>query len=899
MARPIQPSLAGGELSPSCYARVDLARYAISLKTCKNWIIRPYGGAVNRPGTKYLAEVKTSAKKVRLIPFIVSTSQAYVVEVGDQYMRFYAGGAQILSGGVPYEIASPYLEADLENLRWTQSADVLTIVHPSYNPRELRRTSGTPTFAVALYENENGPFLDINGTTISVHASAKSGTGITLSASSAIFVSGHIGTLFYMESEDLSDVPPWEPSKRLAEGGANPLNVLRRSDGKIFKCITDYTVPSGGSCTTGTVRPTHEAGSEMDGDGNASATASKVGVEWEYQDSGYGICEITAIGGGGTTATANVLRQLPDNVVGGIVAGAGPWSYVGDGATTAYAITGATSSDRTDYTVLLDGVPKDTNGYTVNSVTDQLTFYNAPAVGVAISIRQNAQSNLTEIWAFGAWSADQGFPSSVAYYGERMVFGGTSAKPDTMWFSKTSNYTDHGKSTPLVDDDALKFTLAARQVNAIRDVVPLDSMLVLTAGGEWKLTGGQDDVITPSSIGAKPQSYRGSSTLGAKIIGNTAIYVQDRGSVVRDLAYSLDIDGYDGGDLTAFSDHLFDGYSVVDIDYQQVPFSILWCVRSDGVLLGLTYMREHQVIAWHRHETDGVVEHVCCIPEGSEDAVYLAVRRTVGGAAKRYVERMTSRRFADIKDAFFVDCGLSYDGRNTTSKTMAVSGSGWTIGDTLTMTASSSTFASGDVGDRLELTSGGETVRFDITGYTSTTIVSVRPLRNVPAALQFVATTSWTFMRDTMSGLAHLNGKTVAVLSDGNVEPQKVVSSGSITLEAPGGVVHVGLPITADLETLDLQDGSGDGRVIQKTVPRVDILVRDTRGIKIGPDLANLYASPVRLDEAYTETPELKNGRVEYLTSSTWNDTGRILIRQEDPLPAQVLGIIPEVKGGR
>ena len=243
-----------------------------------------------------------------------------------------------------------------------------------------------------------------------------------------------------------------------------------------------------------------------------------------------------------------------------------------------------------------------------------------------------------------------------------------------------------------------------RQLNRISDLTPLADLLPLTVGGEWRMTTGVDNVVTPSTVGFKPQSYFGASKLPAQVIGRTAVFVQQQGQLVRDLTYTFQLDGYDGGDLTSLADHLVENHTLIDVAHSKSPYSVIWYIREDGVMLGLTYMRDQQVVGWHRHDTDGIYESVCCIPETTQVATYVAVQRTINGQLVRYIEKIASRLNTDIVDAFFVDAGLTYDGRNAAATTIRINDSiGYTQDTTHTITSSAPIFTgtATDVGDML------------------------------------------------------------------------------------------------------------------------------------------------------------------------------------------------------
>lgn len=879
----ITPSFTGGELAPVLYGRVDLDRYMNSLRTCRNFIAQQYGGARNRSGLKYVGDQYEHSTTSRLIPFQFSTTQNYALLFGDEYMlvvkdgglvtnltltitgvtqanpgvltytgtdpangdmmyvesvsgmtqlngRFFKvanvnAGANTFqltdmdgtnvnttsytaysSGGTAervYKLTTPYPSADLAELKYTQSADVMTLVHPDYHPRELTRTAHD-AWTITEYDNEEGPFQEINTDTAqTVYASAATGSvTLTSAAGGPAFSASNIGQLIYIEQKDYGT--PWETAKAVTSG-----TDIRRSDGKYYLAQD--------TATTGTLRPTHDADTWSDG-----------GVDWLFLHPGFGVAEITAVAGA-TSATATVIKRIPDAAV-----GAGGATYK---------------------------------------------------------------------WAFGAWGGDQGYPSAVAYHQQRQVFAGTPAQPQTLWMTRTGAYNDFGKSVPSQDDDAITMTIASRQVNAIRHLMPLDQLIIFTSGSEW-IVRGVDDVISVSTISAKVQGYRGSSHVPPLVVGNTALFLQEKGAIVRDLGYEFSSDTYTGNDLIVLASHLFFNKQITDWAYQQVPNSNAWCVRSDGTLLGLTYMREQKVVGWHRHDTDGgLFESICSITEGSEDVVYALVKRTIGGVTRRYIERFASRDFDDIKDAYFVDCGLTYDGRNTGATTMTVTtGTTYAYGETLTLTASAGYFVAGDVGKEIHLDDpdSDAILRIEITGYTSNLIVTGIANRDVSSGLQNTATTDWGKAQATFTGMWQLEGESVTVLADGHVDGPFTVTSGSITIQNAATVVHAGLAIESDLETLDVNVPNNETvRDKQKIVPAVRFIVESSRSLFAGPDEDHLTEFKQRSTEHYDQPVTMLTGVADIRVMSNWNKNGRVFVRQSDPLPLNILAVIPEfVFGG-
>lgn len=543
-------------------------------------------------------------------------------------------------------------------------------------------------------------------------------------------------------------------------------------------------------------------------------------------------------------------------------------------------------------------------GWTIDAAADTITFFLAPPSGTNNIVVQEfavpASGGSTDVFALSAWGERFGYPAEVEFFGGRLVFASTADQPQTVWMSKIGNYIDFGKTIPSVDDDAITATINARQVNRVKDLVPLAELILMTTGGEWKTTGGQDDVLTPTTVGFKPQSYHGSAELSALVIGNTALFVQNRGYVVRDIGYSFEADGYQGNDLTVFASHLTEGKPIVEWEYQQIPYSTVWAVRSDGVLLALTYMRDQSVVGWTPMEIDGFVESVTVIPEGGEDAVYVVVRRTVGGADKRYIERLATRLVTDVREGKFLDSHLTYDGRNKTATTMTATGTNWSVGQAVTLTASAPTFAAGDLDDVIVLGyAAQQNARLRITTFTSATQVTAQVVTPIPTALRGAATTDWGFARDTLSGLAHLNGRTVGVLADGFVQDDRVVTAGSITLDSPGVLVTVGLRYVSDLETLEINvPGGATTRMQNKLIKRLGIIVQDTRGVFAGPSFDKLEEWEPRTSESMVLPPDVQNGCLQVWITGSWAERGRVCIRQADPLPAAILGVIPDTSMG-
>ena len=493
------------------------------------------------------------------------------------------------------------------------------------------------------------------------------------------------------------------------------------------------------------------------------------------------------------------------------------------------------------------------------------------------------------------------YPGAVTYFEQRRLFAGTNNAPQTIWMTKSGTESDMSYSIPTEDTDRIKFRVAAREANTIRHLVPLTQLLALTSAAEWRISPVNSDVITPTTISVRPQSYVGASNVQPSIVNNTVVYGSARDGHVRELGYSWQASGFVTGDLSLRSTHLFDGLSITDMCYSKAPHPLLWFISSNGDLLGLTYIPEQQVAAWHRHDTDGDFESCTAVAEGTEDSLYVIVKRTIGGSTKRYVERFATRAVSSLENCFHVDSGLTYNGTNTTSTTVTVTGgTAWTPAEVLTITASAAIFqfpATTDVGDVIVLTgSDGTKYRLTILSTTSTTVATARVDKTLAVALRGVATATWAWARNAVSGLTHLNGKTVSVLADGAVMPQVVVSGGSVTIQRPATIITVGLPYDSDLETLPLTlqiEAFGQGRA--KNINTAFVRVYRSSGLFVGPNEDRLVEAKWRTTEPYGSPPDLKTDEVTVVLTPSWQQGGQIFIRQSDPLPLTIVGLTLEV----
>lgn len=855
----IQPSFASGELSPFLYSRVDLARYQTGLKTLKNFYIHPHGGASNRPGTKYAATSKDSTKESRLVKFIFSSDQAYALEFGHQYIRFYKNHGQILSGGSPYEVTTTYDSTDLSQLRFERSADVLYIFHPDYPVQTLSRYADDD-WQLEEYSADDGPFMPENlDTSVKIACSATGGTAaITLTASGgAIFDSDHVGALFKLT--------------HYVAGQSVAVAFSGTASSTSISCFTTWRIISHGTWA-GKVRI------EKSTDGGSTWTALRdFSSSSDFNINTYGTEDIE------TNPVPFLIRV------------------------TCYSYSSGTCNvDLTSDPFYQSGIARIATVVNSSSATaNVLTSFGSTAA--------------TSSWSEGAWSDHRGYPALGAFHQDRLCFAASNAEPMNIWMTQTGNYESFRVNSTLLATDAINVKLLARQLNAVNGLAALSDLVALTSATEWRI-GADKTTLSPDTVFAKTQGYRGSSGVTPVIIGNQLIYVQANGSVIRNFGYDFSIDSYTGVDLRILSEHLFTRYNIIDMDYQQDPDSLVWCVRDDGKLLSMTYMQEQDVIAWAQHETDGLVESICVIPADGYDELWMIVNRD----GTRFVEYMAQRMESnDVQDQYFVDCGITYD------SPIAISGA--TSASPVVITASDHGLTDGDIVDisdvigmtelngnrykvanatthTFELYSEESQVAQNITdenGNIVTTEEGEHLITELSEEVRIDGTGYSTYVSggyvrkvyNTFSGLTHLNGRSVVVLGNGEVYPEQTVTNGEITLTRACSRVQVGLPYTCDFETLNvevgLRSGSTQGKPMK--ISNVTFRVIESRGGWIGPDSNNLHEGFIPDRTALGTPPLLFTGDVREALGAGFEAGGRVFFRQYDPLPISITAVIPEV----
>lgn len=760
-------SFAGGEITPELAGRLDLTKYQTGLALARNFITLPHGPATRRSGFAFVRAAGDSTHPVRLIPFQFSASQTVVLEFGHEYVRFHIDGATLLDPGtgLPYQIASPYQGVDLADLHHAQSADVVTLVHPGYATRELKRlgatnwTLTTASFAppnnaptslqvtATIAENKNKTTQKYVITTVADDGVTESLPSNPVSATNNLTLAGNYNTLTWSSVTGASRYNAY----KLRGGVYGYIGQARPNPAAATKDISTINRPGAGDVTVTVVTTTAH---------------------------GFADDDLVRIAGTGV-ATLNGVWAI---------------SVVNSTTFTYTSVTDATSSATTGTATIPELQIVDDN--------------------VLADTTQPPPEDIIELN-----SAAGDYPAAVTYHEQRRWFAGTNDKPQVLWATRTGTENNLTSSIPSREADALEVRVASGQYNQIRHLMTLSDLIAFTEGGEFRIYSENAPAITPTTITIKPQGYAGASNVQPVVTTGSILYVQAQGSRVRELSYSWEANAYRTVDASIMAPHRFNGHSIVDMAYGRALDSIFWAVRDDGVLLGMTYVPDQQVYGWHAHDTDGAFESVCTVAEDNEDVLYAVVRRTIGGTALRYIERLRSRLFTDPADAFFVDSGLTYDGAPVT----------------------------------------------------------------------------------TLSGLDHLEGKTVDILTDGAVHPQRVVTGGAITLDYAASKVHVGLPMTSDLRTLPLalEGAAAAGQGMAKNVNKVHLRVSQSSVVKTGPAFDRLREYPARVvADPYGSPPALRDGELSLSIDPSWNQDAGVCVRQDLPLPLTVLSMTLEVQTG-
>jgi hypothetical protein len=604
MSKHYSRSFAAGEIASTLYGRLDLAKFQTGLAKCLNFVVTPQGPIENRAGTEYVNHTKHASVPPALIPFTYNSEQSFALEFGEQYVRFHTQGGTLLETGVA-----------ITGITQGYPAVVTSAGHGFANGDQVYLSGIGGMSALnarwAIVGNVTANTYTLHTLfglpmdTLALPVYTAGGTAARVYEITTPYTAADVFDLHYVQSADVLT---------LVHENYQP-RELRRLAATNWSLTTITFLPAlgtpaapgaGGGGIVGPSPIDHFYVQTGVAAGEESPPSAPVTVNWDLTVSGAFINIVPSALSG--AVRYNIYKDK-----------AGIYGYIGQSA-------GAQFTDNNIDPDMSKTPPEPSNPF----------------------------------------SGASEYPRAVSYFEQRRSFGGSINKPQNVWMTRSGTESNFTYSIPAQDDDSITARIVAREGNAVRHLVPLNDLLALTSGGVWKLSGSDSGAITPATFSAKPQGYVGASNVQPVVTSSSVIYAPDRGAHMRELSYRWETQTYQSDDVSVLAPHLFDFKTITQIAYAKTPIQIMWAVRNDGVLLGLTHQPEHEIKAWHQHTTQGNFVSVCVVPEGDEDGLYVVVDRTIQGGQYHYIERMHTRQIEDQADAFFVDAGASYSGAPAT-----------------------------------------------------------------------------------------------------------------------------------------------------------------------------------------------------------------------------------------
>lgn len=801
MAAPRQFSFAAGELADKLHGRPDLAVYARGLKTCRNFFPTLDGQLISRPGSMFVKEGKlseseashgsASRSRIRLIPFVFSGGQTYVLEFGDLYIRFHTNGGTIeTSPGVPLELVSPYSWSSLASLQYAQVGNVMVLTQPGYDAQVLERLT---------------------------------------------HFSWTIGAQSY--------APPAWPGLPYLEPRLDPITFKGFSgfmSEPMFEDSIDY------------VGDTDHPAEEWIWCATVSGQNKKTGKRFEslplvltkvYD----GIDTYPAINGTVATIPDNLVAVYPDgfNVV-----------------ISAYRLLIGTAPD-----FIVEGI----NFYRGKG-GDLFGFIGRTLKQKFVDLGKDPQFALQPplgTHPFKVFEPSGSVnriekPLSVAFFGDRLVYGGASdndkmIRAATMFLSAQGQWDRFDKYKVPIATQSLEFDLALNTRQEIRTLLSLQKLLIGTDSQIHSMWGSQGEPLAADVIpDVRVVANIGSSHLRMLEVKGSVVVAEGAqpdgfstdqmsyGLAVHGLDYKGGNEGYQNYSLSEQASHLLYGDGggslrlLTDWCYAKRPFQLIWATRRDGALLSLTFNPEAKTWGWARHDTDGEYESVCAVPEGTEDAVYVVVRRTIDGVRHRYIERLTSR----------AKIGATTPG---------------------------SLFGTPAIGDDVCVDNA---VRYYGVGTSQVT-----GLTNLASKDVYV-------IGPDMAPRGPLTVSSAGVLDFGETLPENVVGSGGIGTAL---LVYIGQAFTAEMETLSY--GAEPER--QKVLKGLQLWVKDTRGVRTGASLEGAMYPVKELTPTVGFGSQPNQTRViDVDTPGGWGPHARAAVRQSLPLPCTIVQLTRRIEEG-
>src|SRR3990167_5242215 len=837
-ATPLRASFNAGELNPRLAARSDFDKYKNGCEVLENMIPIAEGGAIRRPGTRYVAEVKDSTADTRIGRFIFSTTQAYPIEKGDEYYRFFRNQGQIEAGDTDGAFTNGGFTGGSSG--WTDySTDGTISTSTSDNSLKLLVSSSSDIAAVAQTITVSSSLVT-NEHVIKFQIKGPPGRKLRMAVGAS---SSQSDILTEVEREVGYHAVPMTPN-------STSLNVRYRllgSDAAItvssslntptyYLYLDDVELLSGGVLEIQSPFPSSVL-YEVEGPQSAD-------VLYQFNN-GFPPHKLTRAG----HTNWSMVRPLFTD---------GPYLDINDTATTIavnctdgrYVLATASTT-----TGINDG-----DGFGSNDVHRllRMSTSSTPNWGWAIAIESTSTTTLrvdvqrdfpstgaTTEWRLGAWYSETGWPGVGTFHQQRLVVARTNEQPQTKWYSQTGDFENHTPDSAsssglwnatVQDDDAMAYTISADDVDAIEWMTAGTKLQVGTRSGEWEVTS-NGSVIIPTDIEVLRHTKVGSARIQPARVGHTTLFVQRAKRDILELAFSFEVDGLVANPMTRLSKHITVG-GVKELAYQAQPHSVVWAPRTDGQLLSMTYRRDEDVVGWGRHIMGGVysssvspghpvVDSVTTIPGSTasgqtedsidRDEVWMVVKRTINGSTVRYVEFMEGdwETGDNQADAYYSDSLLTYSGSSVSS----------------------------------------------ITGY------------------------------------SHIGAATAKVFANGSIQSdQTVSSSGVITLDEASTTVQAGLGYTHRLRTLKFDVGSmtGTAQGQLKRIREINYILNNSLTLEAGASSSQLTHVDFReVGDEMDTAPDMFTGVHALATGLGWDEDPRVYVESDDPVPFELPAVAP------
>lgn len=908
-----QRGFSGGIVSPLLLSRDDQQKNADGLRACNNVIIRQFGSAENRPGTIYDDAVgiyQDAAPYNAGISYKISATTTYAgvvyVSLKDANMGITPptdpsawqavaaqGAARIVRFVFDYQHSYELIFSR------NQIAFYKAGVHISIPLASIAAWNIGTAYVVGNVVQQGGSaYVAFNPTTgADPTISPQTWNPLLSDGAGGYYLTIPVNSqslALFLPEESLSTLQAVNENDIMTAVSQSfrPFQLTRFSDTAwtitLFTVAISIAPPTGVGATNGT------AGA----------------ILFTY--------EVTAISG---TDGAESLASATASCTGGTPTPANP-----------NVISWTASAGAVSYRVyrVLNGIAGLVGITTLTTLSDQ---------NVQPDYAQQPPVQLTNADGSALFSTRGNWPGAVCFYQQRLILANTVNQPTTFWASRVGSFVNFSISTPIGDSDALEVVVAGEESQPIVAMLDLQKLIIHTASAEYACTGNQSGTLTPSAVNCVLQGTSGARLPRPITIGNTDIFVQARGTKVRDLQFNIQSYTYRGKDLTVFSTQIFAGLTIVAMSWQQIADSVVWMAMSNGALYACTYVEEQAIWAWHTHGfANGFVEDVCVVPDATQDTVYLIVRRVINGVTVRYLEEFGQREYLDTvfySDFVGTDCSLTYNGLFTMGVITSTVG-GWTQSDLIAMDLSieeANLFAASDVtnGSQVVLTlydpiSGLaiDRVTFSILTFVNAYQAKGYAQRAVPAWAQGtgIAGNVVTFGKAVthFAGFSQLAGQSISVLADGEVQacpleyapvpnssppaqvrtyPDIIVANdGTFVIPKPALVVTAGLPVQWDAQTMPLENAQGE-TIMNKhiTVKEVCPIVYFSRPAKCGQDQYHLLPmtfpkgpKPPPYQNGWPPAPY--TGPIRQTVQGASQTTGQVWLRGVLPLPWGMSGVI-------